>query len=91
MTEPQPVDEAGQLIPTPPELKGEALAQALDDAGLPKTGTADEKRASLAVPTEPEPEESVNPGLALAAPAYSPPAADFEHTAFNPENVQNIS
>jgi len=79
--------------PTPPsELKGEALAQALDDAGLPKTGTADEKRASLAE-TEPDPgdaEEFVNPGLALAAPAYNPPA-DFEHTAFNPDNVQHIS
>jgi hypothetical protein len=36
-------------------------------------------------------EEAVNPGLALAAPAYVPPAADFEHTAFNPENVQHIS
>jgi hypothetical protein len=89
MTDPQPVDEAGQPIPTPSELKGEALAQALDDAGLPKTGTADEKRASLAE-VEPEPEESVNPGLAMAAPAYNPPA-DFEHTAYNPENVQHIS
>jgi hypothetical protein len=40
-------------VPVAPEdLKGEALAAALDDAGLPKTGTADEKRASLA---EPEP------------------------------------
>lgn len=29
------------------ELKGEALDQALEDAGLPKTGTADEKRARL--------------------------------------------
>ena len=88
-SEPQPVDEAGQPIPTPSELKGEALAQALDDAGLPKTGTADEKRASLAE-VEPEPEEFANPGLALAAPAYAPPK-DFEHTAFNPENVQHIS
>jgi hypothetical protein len=76
---------------TPPsELKGEALAAALDDAGLPKTGTADEKRASLAEP-EPEPEEFANPGLAMAAPATKPPAPDFEHTAYNPENVQNIS
>jgi len=33
--------------PEPSELKGVALAHALDDAGLPKTGTADEKRASL--------------------------------------------
>lgn len=29
------------------ELKGEALDKALEDAGLPKTGTADEKRARL--------------------------------------------
>jgi hypothetical protein len=75
---------------TPPsELKGEALTQALDDAGLPKTGTADEKRASLAE-TEPEPEVFSNPGLAMGAPAYSPPEG-FEHTAYNPDNVQHIS
>jgi len=73
----------------PSDLKGEALAQALDDAGLPKTGTADEKRASLAN-AEPEPEEFANPGLAMAAPAYNPPEG-FVHTAFNPENVQHIS
>ena len=30
------------------ELKGKALDQAIEDAGLPKTGTADEKRAALA-------------------------------------------
>jgi len=36
------------------ELKGEALAQALDDAGLPKIGTADEKRASLVEDLAPE-------------------------------------
>lgn len=30
------------------ELKGEALDKALEDAGLPKTGTADEKRERLA-------------------------------------------
>jgi hypothetical protein len=36
------------------ELKGEALAAALDDAGLPKTGTADEKRASLVEDLAPE-------------------------------------
>jgi hypothetical protein len=62
-SEPQPVDESGKLIPTPEptdtpeatpeatpapsELKGDALAAALEEAGLPKTGTADEKRASL--------------------------------------------
>lgn len=30
------------------ELKGAALDQALEDAGLPKSGSADEKRARLA-------------------------------------------
>lgn len=30
------------------EIKGAALDQALEDAGLPKTGTADEKRQRLA-------------------------------------------
>lgn len=33
---------------TPELLKGAALDQALEDAGLPKTGSADEKRARLA-------------------------------------------
>jgi hypothetical protein len=46
------------------------------------------------IPTpEPDPGDvavEANPGLALAAPAYNPPA-DFEHTAFNPDNVQHIS
>lgn len=32
----------------PSELKGEALDAALEAAGLPKTGTADEKRVRLA-------------------------------------------
>lgn len=31
-----------------PELKGGALDEALEEAGLPKTGSADEKRARLA-------------------------------------------
>jgi hypothetical protein len=30
------------------ELKGKALDQALEEAGLPKSGSADEKRARLA-------------------------------------------
>lgn len=30
------------------DLKGQALDKALEDAGLPKTGTADEKRERLA-------------------------------------------
>lgn len=33
---------------TPELLKGAALDAALEDAGLPKSGTADEKRARLA-------------------------------------------
>jgi hypothetical protein len=46
--------EAIAFVPTeqPYELKGAALAEALEDAGLPKTGTADEKRASLIPPTQ---------------------------------------
>ncbi len=58
----QPVVE----ITPPSELKGEALAAALDDAGLPKTGTADEKRASLAEPkpvVEPKPKPVVEQQL----------------------------
>jgi hypothetical protein len=44
------------------ELKGDALAAALDDAGLPKTGTADEKRASLVEDlATPAPESAVPP------------------------------
>lgn len=34
--------------PAPDELKGAALDEALDAAGLPKSGSADEKRARLA-------------------------------------------
>jgi len=75
--EPQPVDAAGQLIPTPEPTPEPEVHDA----------TPAEIEASL---TPPEPEEVVNPGLALAAPAYNPPA-DFEHTAYNPENVQHIS
>lgn len=37
-----------QPEPEPVELKGEALDKALEDAGLPKSGSADEKRARLA-------------------------------------------
>jgi len=72
----------GQLIPTPePDVYPDA--------------TPAEIEASLTPPAlEPDPgdvsEEAVNPGLAMAAPAYNPPAG-FEHTAFNPENVQHIS
>lgn len=86
---PSEFTDAPEVTP-PSELKGAALAQALDDAGLPKTGTADEKRASLAGTEPGDAEEVAIPGLAMAAPAYSPPK-DFEHTAFNPDNVQHIS
>ena len=75
--EPQPVDATGQLIPTP---------EPTPEVYLYPDATPAEIEASL---TPPEP-EAVNPGLALAAPAYNPPA-DFEHTAFNPDNVQHIS
>ncbi len=34
--------------PEPEDLKGEALDKALEDRGLPKTGSADEKRARVA-------------------------------------------
>lgn len=34
--------------PSPEDLKGAALDEALEAAGLPKSGTADEKRARLA-------------------------------------------
>jgi hypothetical protein len=45
----EPVDTEPILDPeTVNGLKGEALANALDVAGLPKSGTADEKRAKLA-------------------------------------------
>jgi hypothetical protein len=55
--------------PDPPaaELKGKALDDALDQAGLPKSGTADEKRAALAAHeastdvNAPSPETSVDP------------------------------
>jgi hypothetical protein len=46
-------DEAWSRIVDPAEaerLKGEKLDQALRDAGLPLTGTADEKRERLANP-----------------------------------------
>jgi hypothetical protein len=38
--------------PAAGELKGKALDEALDAAGLPKTGSADEKRARLAEHTQ---------------------------------------
>jgi hypothetical protein len=37
-------------------LKGKALDEALDAAGLPKTGSADEKRARLAEHTHSQPD-----------------------------------
>jgi hypothetical protein len=38
------------------ELKGKALDEALDAAGLPKTGSADDKRARLAEHTQSQPD-----------------------------------
>jgi hypothetical protein len=38
------------------DLKGKALDEALDAAGLPKTGSADEKRARLAEHTHSQPD-----------------------------------
>lgn len=38
--------------PAAEDLKGAALDKALEDAGLPKTGTADEKRERIAEATE---------------------------------------
>lgn len=43
-----PQMDPGWEVIEPEELKGEALESALKDAGLPTTGTADEKRARLA-------------------------------------------
>lgn len=40
--------EADMLPADPASLKGQALEDALDGAGLPKDGTADEKRQRLA-------------------------------------------
>lgn len=39
---------APRPLNVPSELKGQALEDALDAAGLPKTGSADDKRARLA-------------------------------------------
>jgi len=62
----RPTEEetAGFPVEAPPELKGAALDAALTDAGLSKTGTADEKRAALAEAAAPLPELK---GEALAA------------------------
>ena len=42
------VESDGSPITSPADLKGQALDQALQDAGLPVTGTAADKRAALA-------------------------------------------
>lgn len=44
----EPIQTGGPDLPPAEELKGQALADALDQAGLSKDGTADEKRARLA-------------------------------------------
>lgn len=43
-----PADANAETDESDAELKGEALAQALKDRGLPATGSADEKRAAVA-------------------------------------------
>lgn len=53
VTDSPTVEQHAQMVEqdqaaAPEELKGEALEKALEDARLPKTGTADEKRARLA-------------------------------------------
>lgn len=42
------VVESPDQVPDTAELRGQALEDALTAAGLPSTGTADEKRAALA-------------------------------------------
>jgi hypothetical protein len=43
-----PEDSAERAASEAETLRGRALVQALEDAGLPNTGTADEKRKALA-------------------------------------------
>ena len=77
--EPQSVDEAGQLIPTPEPAIDETPADL--DAGQ-EADPSDVAEEAVA-------EETVTAGSSGSA--YSPPVEGFEHTAFNPENVQHIS
>jgi hypothetical protein len=77
------------LEPATPELVP-AEPQPVDATGQPIPTPEPTDAPEVTPQPEPEPEVVV-PGLAMAAPAYKQPAADFEHTAYNPENVQNIS
>ena len=80
--EPVPVEPAPVLeVPVPEPQPVDATGQLIPTP---------EPTAAPEVTPQPDP-EVVNPGLAMDAPAYKPPAPDFEHTAFNSENVQNIS
>jgi hypothetical protein len=81
-------DDPGPLWANPTTgadvLKGAALTKALTDAGLPKTGTADEKRAALAAlssdaaPTDPAP--PAPPAPTEPAPAAGATPADLSTT-----------
>jgi len=68
-------------------LKGAALTKALTDARLPKTGTADEKRAALAAlsvaaPTDPAPPAPTEPAPASGA---TPADTSTTNTAAPPD------
>jgi hypothetical protein len=79
--EPVPAEPVAEPVPEP---------QPVDATGQPIPTPEPTDMPEATPQPEPEP-EVVSPGLAMAAPAYKPPAADFEHTAFNPENVQDVS
>jgi hypothetical protein len=51
----RPLPTEYPTVPNPGELKGKELDEALDAAGLPKNGTADEKRQRLADHTSADP------------------------------------
>jgi hypothetical protein len=91
-----PVLEPATPEPVPAEPVAVPEPVAVEPAPVPEIPAPEPQPVDATgqpIPTpEPTPEpEVVTPGLAMAAPAYKPPAADFEHTAFNPEDVQNIS
>ena len=75
-------DDPGPLWATPvtgaDALKGAALTKALTDAGLPKTGTADEKRAALAAAAAGPPPP--DPAPQAPAPASGATPADLSTT-----------
>jgi hypothetical protein len=77
------VSEPTPEIPAPEPQPVDALGQP-----IPTPEPTDAPEVTSAPESEPEPQPV---GLALGAPAYKAPAADFEHTAYSPENVQDIS